>query len=50
MNLEEQIVADVFSEGYNDGYIQCKSDLTEFIRANPKITVEQIIKHLEELK
>lgn len=35
---------------FTAGYNECKADLTEFIRANPKSTAEQILNHLEEQK
>lgn len=36
--------------GFRSGYNECKSDLTEFIRANPKSTVNQILEYLEGIK
>lgn len=62
MNLEEkanQYSIRVMNTGFEQrmprtdfsaGYRECKSDLTEFIRANPKATAEQILKHLEDIK
>lgn len=63
MNLEVKAEEYVKSVGYEKpedakyciidftaGYNECKTDLIDFIKANPKSTAEQILKHLEELK
>lgn len=37
-------------EDFKSGYIQCKSDLIEFLNANQKETVKQVLEHLNQMK
>lgn len=59
MNLEEKAKREatglpqnqkyIFIIGFESGYKECKSDLLEFIRVNPKSTTKQIENYLNEL-
>jgi hypothetical protein len=37
-------------DDFKHGYKECITDLSVLLKANPKLTVKQIIKHLEEVK
>jgi len=60
MNLEEKaykyaekfkINEQHYSEiDFKSGYHECKSDIQEFIKANPKASVKQILEYLEGVK
>ena len=62
MNLEEKarnygkdnfyvISTQVSAEfGYKAGHNQCKSDLLQFLKSNPKASSASLIDHLEQMK
>jgi len=47
--LNEKELKEYCETDFEAGYNNCKSDLIAFIKANPKSTAEQILKHLDSL-
>lgn len=45
--LEKQ--ADI-RQGFKRGYNECKSDIIDFLNANQKATVKQVLEHLNGMK
>lgn len=61
MNLEEKATnasmygrnkdeSECLKFGFKQGYKECKSDLLQFLKANPKASIASLIDHLESLK
>lgn len=60
MNLEEKAKREsiglpqsqkhIFRTGFETGYNECKSELIEFLQANQKATVKQVLEHLNQMK
>jgi hypothetical protein len=36
--------------GFLDGYKECKTDIIDFLNANQKATVKQVLDHLNQMK
>lgn len=59
MNLEEKAIEFEINNAFKNrktktvfkaGYNSCKSDLIEFLNANQKTTVKQVLEHLNQMK